>query len=130
MVCRLTAGGSGIQTIGPAKGPSAPSQALKSMRRSAQSWPTAYRATIAECQRERARCLGADDCGLTGAGVPVIYTTPVSRSDGADAVMLRTDLSAETGVPPLTNAIEGTAEAGFPTRSRRGLRITSSSSAG
>src|SRR5713226_10781 len=33
-----------------------------------------------------------------GAGVPVIYTTPVSRSDGADVVMLPTDLSAETGV--------------------------------
>src|SRR5216684_4824750 len=48
------------------------------------------------------------------AGVPVIDTTPVSRSDGSDVVMLPTDLSAETGVPPLTNAIEGTAEAGFP----------------
>ena len=48
------------------------------------------------------------------AGVPVIYTTPVSRADGADVVMVPTDLSAETGVPPLTNAIEGTAEAGFP----------------
>ena len=48
------------------------------------------------------------------AGVPVIYTTPVSRADGADVVMLPTDLSAETGVPPLTNGIEGTAEAGFP----------------
>jgi len=48
------------------------------------------------------------------AGVPVIYTTPVSRADGADVVMLPTDLSAETGVPPLTNAIEGTTEAGFP----------------
>jgi maleamate amidohydrolase len=47
------------------------------------------------------------------AGVPVIYTTPVSRADGADVVMLPTDLSAETGVPPLTNGIEGTAEAGF-----------------
>jgi maleamate amidohydrolase len=46
------------------------------------------------------------------AGVPVIYTTPVSR-DGADVVMLPTDLSAETGVPPLTNGIEGTPEAGF-----------------
>ena len=46
-------------------------------------------------------------------GVPVIYTTPVSRADGADVVMLSTDLSAETGVPPLTNAVEGTAEAGF-----------------
>ncbi|MGE0416985.1 MAG: isochorismatase family protein [Acetobacteraceae bacterium] len=47
-------------------------------------------------------------------GVPVIYTTPVSRADGADVVMLPTDLSAETGVPPLTNAIEGTDDAGFP----------------
>jgi hypothetical protein len=42
------------------------------------------------------------------AGVPVIYTTRVSRSDGADVVLLPTDLSAETGVPPLTNAVEGT----------------------
>src|SRR5438045_9377937 len=48
------------------------------------------------------------------AGVPVIYTTPVSRADGADVVMLPTDLSAESGVPPLTNGVEGTAEAGFP----------------
>jgi maleamate amidohydrolase len=48
------------------------------------------------------------------AGVPIIYTTPVSRADGADVVMLPTDLSAETGVPPLTNGIEGTPEAGFP----------------
>jgi maleamate amidohydrolase len=48
------------------------------------------------------------------AGVAVIYTTPVSRADGADVVMLPTDLSADTGVPPLTNAVEGTAEAGFP----------------
>jgi nicotinamidase-related amidase len=48
------------------------------------------------------------------AGVPVIYTTPVSRADDADVVLLPTDLSAETGVPPLTNAVEGTAEAGFP----------------
>ena len=47
-------------------------------------------------------------------GVPVIYTTPVSRADGADVVLLPTDLSAETGVPPLTNGVEGTAEAGFP----------------
>jgi maleamate amidohydrolase len=47
-------------------------------------------------------------------GMPVIYTTPVSRADGADVVMLPTDLSAESGVPPLTNAVEGTAEAGFP----------------
>ena len=49
-----------------------------------------------------------------GAGVPVIYTTPVSRADAADVDMLPTDLSAETGVPPLTNGIEGTPEAGFP----------------
>jgi len=48
------------------------------------------------------------------AGLPVIYTTPVSRADGADVVMLPTDLSAETGLPPLSNAVEGTAEAGFP----------------
>jgi maleamate amidohydrolase len=48
------------------------------------------------------------------AGVPVIYTTPVSRADGADVVMLPTDLSAETGVPPLTNGVEGSLEAGFP----------------
>src|SRR3954447_26840273 len=48
------------------------------------------------------------------AGVPVLYTTPVSRADGADVVMLPTDLSAETGIPPLTNGIEGTPEAGFP----------------
>ena len=48
------------------------------------------------------------------AGVPVIYTTPVSRADGADVVMLPTDLSAETGTPPLTNAVEGSPDAGFP----------------
>jgi nicotinamidase-related amidase len=51
---------------------------------------------------------------VRAAGVPVIYTTPVSRANGADVVMLPTDWSAETGVPPLTNAVEGTAEAGFP----------------
>ncbi len=48
------------------------------------------------------------------SGLPVIYTTPVSRADGADVVMLPTDLSAETGVPPLTNGVEGSTEAGFP----------------
>lgn len=48
------------------------------------------------------------------AGVPVIYTTPVSRADGADVVLLPTDLTAETGVPPLTNTVEGTDDAGFP----------------
>lgn len=48
------------------------------------------------------------------AKVPVIYTTPVSRADGADVVLLPTDLSAATGTPSLTNGIEGTPEAGFP----------------
>ena len=48
------------------------------------------------------------------AGIPVIYTTPVSRADGADVVLLPTDLSAETDVPSLTNGIEGTPGAGFP----------------
>ena len=60
------------------------------------------------------------------AGVPVIYTTPVSRADGADVVMLPTDLSAETGVPPLTNAVEGTDGRRLPRRDRaaaRGLRV-------
>jgi maleamate amidohydrolase len=48
------------------------------------------------------------------AGLPVIYTTPVSRADGADVVLLPTDLSVETGVPSLTNSIEGTPDAEFP----------------
>ncbi len=47
-------------------------------------------------------------------GLPVIYTTPVSRADGADVVLVPTDLSMETGVPSLTNVVEGSAEAGFP----------------
>ena len=46
--------------------------------------------------------------------MPIIYTTPVSRADGADVVLLPTDLSMATGVPSLTNCIEGTPEAGFP----------------
>ncbi len=46
--------------------------------------------------------------------LPVIYTTPVSRADGADVVLLPTDLSVETGVPSLINCVEGTEEAGFP----------------
>jgi maleamate amidohydrolase len=46
--------------------------------------------------------------------MPIIYTTPVSRADGADVVLLPTDLSLETGVPSLTNCVEGTPEAGFP----------------
>ena len=48
------------------------------------------------------------------AGVPVIYTTPVSRANGADVVLLPTDLGARTGTPSLTNAMEGTEDAGFP----------------
>src|SRR5881227_610454 len=48
------------------------------------------------------------------AGLPVIYTTPVSRADGADIVLLPTDLSAQTGRPSLTNCVEGTPDAGFP----------------
>src|ERR1700740_881350 len=48
------------------------------------------------------------------ARIPIISTTRASRAEGADVVMWPTDLSAETGVPPLTNAVEGTAEAGFP----------------
>ena len=46
--------------------------------------------------------------------MPIIYTTPVSRADGADVVLLPTDLSVETGQPSLTNGVEGTPEAGFP----------------
>jgi nicotinamidase-related amidase len=48
------------------------------------------------------------------AGLPLIYTTPVSRADGADVVLLPTDLGTRTGVASLTNCIEGTFEAGFP----------------
>src|SRR5262249_33562094 len=46
--------------------------------------------------------------------MPIIYTTPVSRADGSDVVLLPTDLSVETGQPSLTNCVEGTPEAGFP----------------
>ena len=46
--------------------------------------------------------------------IPVIYTTPVSRADGADVVLLPTDLSVATGVPSLTNCVEGTLDAEFP----------------
>ena len=51
---------------------------------------------------------------VRAAGIPVIYTTPVSRADAADVVLLPTDLSVETGVPSLTNGIEGTPGVGFP----------------
>ena len=46
--------------------------------------------------------------------MPIVYTTPVSRADGSDVVLLPTDLSVETGQPSLTNGVEGTPEAGFP----------------
>ena len=46
--------------------------------------------------------------------MPIVYTTPVSRADGADVVLLPTDLSVETGQLSLTNGVEGTPEAGFP----------------
>src|SRR5438552_5482717 len=46
--------------------------------------------------------------------MPIVYTTPVSRADRADVVLLPTDLSRETGQPSLTNGVEGTPEAGFP----------------
>src|SRR5678816_3236870 len=48
------------------------------------------------------------------AALPIIYTTPVSRADGADVVLLPTDLSVETGTPSLTNCVEGSDDAGFP----------------
>ena len=46
--------------------------------------------------------------------MPIVYTTPVSRADGADVVLLPTDLSVATGVPSLTNCVEGSPDAGFP----------------
>ena len=46
--------------------------------------------------------------------LPILYTTPVSRADGADVVLLPTDLGARTGQPSLTNSIEGSADAEFP----------------
>ena len=46
--------------------------------------------------------------------MPIVYTTPVSRADGADVVLLPTDLSVQTGVPSLTNCVEGSPDAGFP----------------
>lgn len=69
-------------------------------------------------RRERMRPVLAAWVRLIGAaraaGVPVIYTTPVARADGGDLVMLPTDLSAETGAPPLSQIPEGTPEAEFP----------------
>ena len=65
-----------------------------------------------------------------GAGMPVIYTTPVSRADGADVVMLPTDLSAETGVPPPPKVSKVRQRPVSLGRSRRSPRITSFSSDG
>jgi nicotinamidase-related amidase len=70
----------------------------------------ARRATMRPVLDAWIRMIGA----ARAAGLPVIYTTPVSRADGADVVLLPTDLSAETGTPPLTNSIEGTPDAEFP----------------
>src|SRR5262245_7923720 len=68
--------------------------------------------------RERMRPALRSWVTLIGAcrarAIPIIYTTPVSRADGADVVLLPTDLSAETGVPSLTNCVEGSPDAGFP----------------
>ena len=46
--------------------------------------------------------------------MPIVYTTPVSRADRSDVVLLPTDLSVETGQPSLTNCVEGAPDAGFP----------------
>jgi nicotinamidase-related amidase len=59
------------------------------------------------------------------AGIPVIYTTPVSRADGADIVLLPTDLSTETGVPPSPTGWRARPVPVFPRRSRRDPRTTS-----
>ena len=62
------------------------------------------------------------------AGVPVIYTTPVSRADGADVVMLPTDLRRRPAHRRSPTASRGRPGPASPTRSPRGPRITSSSS--
>src|ERR1700675_3881970 len=46
--------------------------------------------------------------------MPIVFTTPVSRADGVDVVLLPPGLSVATGTPSLTNCVEGTPEAGFP----------------
>src|SRR5256885_5785291 len=70
----------------------------------------ARRATMRPVLEAWATLIGA--CRVRA--MPIIYTTPVSRADGADVVLLPTDLSVQTGVPSPTNCIEGTPEAGFP----------------
>ena len=79
-------------------------------RRALEPGDLARRATMRPVLDAWVRLIGA----CRAAGIPVIYTTPVSRADGADIVLLPTDLSVETGVPSLTNGVEGTYEAGFP----------------
>jgi hypothetical protein len=60
------------------------------------------------------------------AGVPVIYTTPVSRSDGADVVMLPTDLSGGERRGAAHQRCRGDGRGRLPRRDRaaaRGLRL-------
>src|SRR5215213_10110975 len=79
-------------------------------RRALSPSDPARRAAMRPVLEAWVRLIGA----ARAAGLPVIYTTPVSRADGADVVMLPTDLSAETGTPPLTNCVEGLDDASFP----------------
>ena len=79
-------------------------------RRALQPGDPTRRAVMRPVLEAWIRLIGA----CRGKGMPIIYTTPVSRADGADVVLLPTDLSVETGVPSLTNCVEGTLEAGFP----------------
>ena len=39
------------------------------------------------------------------ASLPIVYTSPVSRADGADVVLLPTDLGARTGVPSRSTCV-------------------------
>src|SRR5438445_13764413 len=48
--------------------------------------------------------------------MPIIYTTPVNRADGADVVLLPADLSVQTAVPSLTHRIQATPAPGVPAR--------------
>src|SRR5437667_12513933 len=45
--------------------------------------------------------------GCRAHGLPIIYTTPVSRADGADVALLPTDPSAPTGRPSPPNCPRG-----------------------
>src|SRR5438876_8591752 len=79
-------------------------------RRALQPADAARRAAMRPVLEAWVRLIGA----CRERRMPIIYTSPVSRADGADVVLLPTDLSVETGVPSLTNCVEGTPEAGFP----------------